>query len=160
MNYEQDLAIDIHDLAREWLYQPLLFMKYSEELAKARKRLAFQEEKIKVIRSELIKEASNKSEGGKSADLREAYYRTHPKHKEAKEKEIELAYEVNILESAVFAFNQRKVALENDVKLLIAQYFAGPKEPQTLPAGKRFSPEQELREKAASNLRKGIQRRR
>ncbi len=160
MDYQKDLAIDPHNLAEEWLNQPILFMRYSEELAHVRKRLSFQEEKVKIVRSRLIKEAADKAEGGKSADLREAYYRTHKDHIEAKDKQAELEFEANLLESAVFAFNQRKVALENLVKLFIAQYFAGPREPQTLPEGKRFSPEVERADKVSNTIRKTLQRRR
>jgi hypothetical protein len=50
---------------------------------------------------------------------------------------IEAAYQLNIIQSAVRAFDHRKAALENEVKLWLGAYYSGPKEPRDIPGGKR-----------------------
>lgn len=168
MNYDKDLAIDPHNLAEEWLQQPNLYMKYSELAAEAKKKLQLMHEDLKVKRSELVKYAKDnpdKLPGGKSNDSTvEAYYRDHPAHKKLYAELIEQEFTVNLLDAAVQAFNQRKVALENLVRLWAAQYFAGPKEPIDLPEGKRWRPEEEKVAKTSAtqraNLKGGFTRRR
>jgi hypothetical protein len=54
------------------------------------------------------------------------------KYKESQEELMQAEYESNIASAAVNAFNARKVALENLVKLYGQQYFAGPKMPRDL----------------------------
>ncbi len=163
MNYENDLAIDPNNLAEEWLQQPLLFMRYSEELAKARKELSLLHEKVKVTRSELVKEVSDNpslAPGGKATmQTVEAYYRNHWKHKQAQTAMIEQEFAVNLLEGAVAAFAQRKIDLENLVKLWLGQYFARPKKPFDLPEGKRLLKREEVKATQTSiNVRQRLQR--
>jgi len=67
-----------------------------------------------------------------SAPNIEAFYREHQDHIDAKDELIESEYQAAVIRSAVFAFNQRKVALEELVRLHGMQYFAGPKAPRDL----------------------------
>ena len=124
-DYEHDLEIDQFNLDREWVQQPNLFMKYSQAAAEADAEVKQLHEKLKVLRSELILES--RTEGGaKNANEQEAYYRTKPAFKKLKQKLIESEHEAQILQSTVFAFQQRKQALENLVKLHGQQYFSDP----------------------------------
>lgn len=139
LDYKKDISIDVNALDVEWANQAATYAKYAEESAAANAVLRKLEEKLKVTRSELTLEAaSNPSllgDGVKpTADNIEAYYRTHPRHKSVKAEWEAASYEAEMLQNAVFAFQQKKVALENLVRLLAATYFAGPVEPRDLPA--------------------------
>jgi hypothetical protein len=134
MNYKDDISIDPESLDLEWLRHSNKFMKYSKLKAEAKRDLDKAKEKKKTIRSQLILEARKGGEnliGCKPTDSSvEAWYRTQDEYIEAIEELADAEYEFNILEGAVFAFQNRKTALENLVKLMLAGYFAAPKEPK------------------------------
>lgn len=124
-NWETDLEIDRDALDQEWLDQPTKYARICR-LAAESKREAFRaEENVKIVRSELILEARTRGEA-KNAGQEEAYYRTHPRHKAAKEEWINAQFEADVLNSAQFAFSQRKDALENLVRLHGQDYFSSP----------------------------------
>lgn len=124
LNYKKDLEICKFKLDEECENQPLLYMQYAEAAAKAKKEFDQAWENVKVTRARLIKEANE--QGAKNDSQREAYYRTHEDHIEAKEEKTEAEYYYNILNSAVFAFSQRKTVLEMLVKLWAGEYFSEP----------------------------------
>ncbi len=139
MSYEKDMRIDETALDIEWLDQVELAMKYGKLYAQAEQDLTTAEEEVKVIRSELIKEANEDpdkylGEGIKPTGPNiEAYYRTHKRHKDIKQEIIELQYELNMTEVAKNEVSfTRKAALENLVVLHGQQYFAGPKVPRAI----------------------------
>jgi len=134
--YHDDLKIDPDNLDVEWLNQPNIFMEYAELSARAEYEAKRAEEKVKTIRSEIILEVQQNPdlvpEGKATAQATEAYFRTKPEYKEAKRAMHEAYYNAQILANAVSAFHQRRVALENLVKLQGQGYFAGPTEPRNL----------------------------
>lgn len=138
MNYEEDLKIDDNALDLEWEDQAALAIKYGRHYAECRRRNTLAEERIKVVRAELIAEANEDPEGcckkekPNAADI-EAYYRNHPRHKKAKEEWIQTQYDLDLAEIAKneICFT-RKAALENLVILHGQSYFAGPKVPRDL----------------------------
>ena len=149
INFEKDLRIDPDQLDIEWLRQSELYAKYSLTLEDAKKNVADIEEQLKAqveelkrVRSELILEAHRDGIPGidKVTDPKaEAYYRDHKKHKRAKDKWLQLGqdladakHEAGMCLVAVFAFNHRKQALEDLVRLHGQNYFAGPQEPREL----------------------------
>jgi hypothetical protein len=138
MDYKTDIRIDETALDVEWLEQATLAMKYGKYYAMARKNLLAIEEKLKVLRAELIALANSnpvkycKKDKPNAADI-EAFYRNHPRHQEAKAEWIEAQYELDMAEIAKNEISfTRKVALENLVRLHGQQYFAGPKVPRDL----------------------------
>jgi hypothetical protein len=141
------------------LKQPQLYRKYAELKADAKLKLNKAHENVKVVRSELVLKAKRGGEellGCKATDpVTEAYYRTHEKYKKAKEEMIQAEYEYNILEGAVWSFQQRKEALENEVKLWAGSYFAGPTEPRdTKKLNIKERANDALDKKATENLNK------
>lgn len=138
LNFEEDLAIDPQALDVEWIEQPMKLMKYSMASAKAEKEAKEAHERVKLVRSDLVKKATKNpkkylDEGVKPTGPNiEAFYREHPDHIQAKNEFIEAEYTASVIKSAVFAFNQRKTALEELVRLHGMQYFAGPKEPRDI----------------------------
>lgn len=137
LNYAKDVRIDESALDVEWLEQGEIAIEYGKELARLRKKVSILDEKVKIIRSELINKAyanPEKLPGGKvNMQVVEAYYRTHKKHKAAKDELIEAQHELDMAEIAKNEMTfTRKTALENLVKLHIAAYFAGPNVPRDL----------------------------
>lgn len=132
--FQEDLDIDPVALDIEWLNQPQRFMKYSQEMAELKKELDLLKQKLKVLESKLILRAN---ENGKvlfdakpTVAMVDSWVKTQEEHIDLTEQIIEKEYELNLLSNAVTAFNQRKSSLENLVKLFLADYFSGPKEPR------------------------------
>lgn len=138
IDYEKDIEIDPNALDLEWLGQASLAMKYGKHYARCKRNLILAEEKVKVVRSELIDEANTDpvtccgKEKPNAADI-EAYYRNHKKHKAAKDEWLKAQYELDLAEVAKSEISfSRKSALENLVKLCLAGYFAAPNVPRDL----------------------------
>lgn len=135
LNYEEDLSIDHNALDVEFLLQPQLFMKYSEMAADARLEVDRAKELLDVVRAECdqeIRENANRE----ASKVTEAFINNqivlHPRYREAAENLNILRHKLEILLSAVKAFDQRKSSLENLVKLYQGSYFAGPLVPHDL----------------------------
>ena len=136
-DYAEDLRINEAQLDVEWLEQPIKFMEYSRLSAEADAAVRKAEEKIKTIRSELSLAVSGNGQEliGKAKPTAgdvEAYYRTNAEYIAAKEEHAALMFEAEMLKNAVFAFHQRKSALENLTRLHGQNYFAGPSVPREL----------------------------
>lgn len=141
--YENDLEIDPDKLDQEWLNQPYLFMKYAEKSAEAKKAMDEASEKVKVIRSLLIKECKNNFKKATALEI-ESYYRQDNRHVKAKKAHIQAEFEYNVLNNIVFALHQRKTALENLVRLWADQYYSSPRTPENA----NSEMESEMRKKA------------
>jgi len=141
-NYEQDLAIDPHSLDEEWLRQPGLYMKYSKEAANAERVRDLAKEKVGVVKAELdraIRKEPIKYGLEKITDTPVAgAVLLQSEYKEAANALIEADFKLNILKSAVRAFDHKREALENAVKMWLGGYFSGPKVPRDIPVGKRI----------------------
>lgn len=141
-DYEQDLGIDPMQLDEEWLRQPGLYMRYSEMAAEAQKVRDQAKEKVDVIKAELDR-AIRKDPAKFGVDkITESVVAStiliQPEYKAAGDVLIDANYEYSVLQSAVRAFDHRKSALENEVKLWLGSYYSGPKEPRDIPGGKRI----------------------
>ena len=163
LNYEEDLRIDPDNLDVEWLEQPSVFMKYSELSAQAEKEARKAEEKVKIIRSELVlliysdPEKYLGEDVKPTAQLIEAAYRKDRDHRAAKKAFVLAQHRADVLRQAVSAFHQRRVALENLVRLQAQGYFAGPSEPRDLPI--EFEKNAKHR-RAVDRIKQGTQRKR
>ncbi len=136
LNFEEDNAIDLDDLHEEWRSHAGIRKNYADEVTHLEKVKQKAHEKVKVTRSRLIREA--KEAKLSSADLREAYYREDKKYQEAKDEQIEAEYELGMAWNALNAFDDRKYALQDEVKLWIKNYFATPREERIVEGGKRI----------------------
>jgi disulfide oxidoreductase YuzD len=141
-SYEQDLAIDPHSLDEEWLRQPGLFMKYSEAATDAQRIRDIAKEKVDVVKAELAKAIrKDPAKYGVDKVTENVVAETvllQPEYKKAVEELVEMNFKFNILQSAVRAFDHKRGALENVVKLWLGSYFSGPKVPKDIPGGKRI----------------------
>ena len=136
MNFERDIKIDETSLDTEWLGQAELAIRYGKYWVECKERFTRAEENVKIITSELILEVNQTPslvEGKPTVANIEAYYRTHPRHIEAKEEWVTAMTELNTAEIVKneICFT-RKAALEALVQLHGQQYFAGPKVPRDI----------------------------
>lgn len=145
-DYEKDLTPNLHELHKEWLRQPSLRMEYAEELAHRQRILMQTKSKLDTrIRQHPKNFGLDKlSETGieKMIDYQQEI--------------IDLNFDISMLKSALKSIDQKRDALENEVKLLTMNYFAGPKEPHNLPPGKRMA--DAARDKASDKQREKLSR--
>jgi hypothetical protein len=128
--YEQDLLIDKYKLDDEWLTQPGKFMHYCTLQAGAESTMREAKDKLELVKAQLYQEISGNPDKYSLSKTTETsingaliqtaeYKRTLDEYNEA-------VYEHNVLIGAVRAFDQRKTALENLVRLYGQQYFSAP----------------------------------
>lgn len=139
LNFDDDMRIDVRQLDIEWMEQGALSRAYGEYHNQCLSRKRRAEEEIKVVRARLTMKANKfpdkyLGQGIKpTAPVVEAFYRTHPTHIAAKDEWLAACEECDSAEVAKWEIsNTRKSTLEHLVKLLIANYFAGPNVPRNL----------------------------
>ena len=131
---ELDLSIDLFNLEKEWADQPELRRKYGHLQADANRDLAEAKADLSVVEAE-IATAVRKDPGtfGLTKLTESVVKETIPiqsKHKDAVDEVIAAKHRVDILDAAVSAIDHRKKALEKEVELFIANYFAKPRSPE------------------------------
>jgi hypothetical protein len=128
-NYEKEILIDQGRLDESWLDQPGLVLKYGMALAEAKAEEDGLKESAGLIRAraEIRHRRIMEENGEKVTDA--VIKATVAKDKgvvQANQELLSATKKVRILEVAVKAFDQRKSALENLVKLFGMQYFSEP----------------------------------
>lgn len=125
------LEIDHDSLDEEWLSQPELFHKYSTKEAWYERRLDEAKAELDVTKAELDKNIRSKPDvyGVKKVTDKavEAAMVLRDNYQDALEAVTLAKYNYNIARAARIALDQRKVALENLVKLHGQNYFSNPK---------------------------------
>ena len=136
MNYEDDIRIDESSLDVEWLEQPRLMMKYTRHAVDMRQVMDLARENLDLCKAELDKEIRNDPESFGLAKITEGAINNtiiaQQEYKTASKQYLDAKYEYEVAQGAVRAFDQRKSALENLVRLHGQQYFAGPSIPRDL----------------------------
>lgn len=159
MDYSADVRIDESALEQEWLDQPELMLKYTKIAAEARKDLDNAEEALSLVKAELDKKIrANPSKFGLekiTEPVVVATILTQDKYKTAIKEVVDARFEKNVADGAVKAFEQRKTALENLVKLHGQSYFAGPSIPRDITEERK---RQQNKEKANEKVGKGMKR--
>jgi len=157
MNYEKDIRIDETALDIEWLEQPSLMIKYARIAAHCRMVLDQKKEALDLVKAHLDQEIrSNPSEFGIEKITEQVMLNTiidQVPYKEAFAEYLEAKFEADVAQGAVRAFDARKDALENLVRLNGQQYFAGPKMPRNL-TQERERKQEEVTQLNASIARK------
>lgn len=138
MNYEADIKIEEGCLDIEWLEQPEKMLKYGQHASKMKSNLDKAKESLDFVKAELDNEIrSDPEKFGLEKVTDRAIEATIPlqeRYKKASEFYLNAKFESDVAFAAVKAFEQRKDALENLVRLHGQQYFAGPKIPRDLPS--------------------------
>jgi hypothetical protein len=137
MNYEKDIQINDQALDIEWLEQPSKMMRYTRHSTDMNRALDQAKQDLDIANAEVdhkIRKNPDKFlvEGKITVDSVKAAILVHPDYQKAYTKFLEAKYEYDMAQGAVRAFEQRKSALENLVKLYQSNYFAGPSIPRDL----------------------------
>lgn len=142
LNFDEDVKINLLMLHTEWLDQPQRFHSYSKALADAERDLRELKTKVDVAKAELASDirknpavygcdkvtegvvaetlARALGEGFKhDVTMAKTYRQLYNEH-------LDKEYEVDLCQAAVRAFDQRKAALEAEVKLHGQNYYATP----------------------------------
>lgn len=123
--FEADLKINLDELHIDWRDQPAKRYKYACEVSYLDKALNKLVEKISVTKATLIKEC--KQENPKfTVQQIDGYCAENPDFAGMKDEQINAMYDLNMAKNALKAFDDLKMALENEVKLWKGDYFSTP----------------------------------
>lgn len=134
-DFQQDLNIDPNSLDCEWIEQPQRFMKYAEAATEAYKRRELLKDQLDLIKSQLDQEirANAINNGEKITEAVVSSRITQDERFQEKNRLLlEAEYNLELMQYAVRAMDQRKIALENLVRLFGMEYFSGPKAPENI----------------------------
>lgn len=158
LTYERDINIDPNSLDLEWLGQASLMLKYCQHAEKVRRDVDLKKEKLDIKRAELDKGIRTDPEKYNISRISEGAIANaillDPDYQKLSSEYIDAKYESNMASAAVRAFDQRKSALENLVRLHAQQYFAGPKAPRNL-----AEESQKKQERSNERIARAMQRR-
>jgi hypothetical protein len=136
LNYEEDMKINPNALDVEWLEQAELMRKYAKHAADMKAAVDEAKERLDVGRAKIEMEVRADPASFNLAKPTEAGIQStillQNEYAQLTREYAEARYEYEIAVAAVRAVDQRKTALENLVRLLIASYFAGPEAPRDL----------------------------
>lgn len=136
LNYEEDVRIDETALDVEWLEQAQLMRKYTEIAADAKKEMNNAKEYVDYVKATIDRDIRVKPEAFGVEKITETVVSNtiilQDKYQKAVTDYNDARYEYDIASGVVQAFEQRKTALENLVKLMGQSYFAGPQTPRDL----------------------------
>ena len=151
MTYSDDINIDEESLDVEWLGHARLMMKYCRKAAEAHREMDLAKERLDLARATLDQaiRTDPKAYGVTAEKVTEASINAailmHADYQAASTAYIDAKFENNVAADAVRAFDHRKSALENLVRLHGQQYFAGPSVPRNL------HEERQMRDKAVQS---------
>lgn len=159
MNYEKDIEIDGEALDQEWLNQPRLVMQYTKYSAQKRKLLEEAKQNLDIAKAEADKKIRTNPEKFGIEKITETVVANtilnEKGYKQAYTEYLEAKYEADMAQGAVNAFEHRKSALENLVRLFGQQYFSGPNMPLEI---NRDWEKKQAKEAANENAQKGVEK--
>jgi len=127
-DYHRESSINLDQLELEAQDQSDLYWKYGKEKVRLSKMVANTVEEIKVTRSLIIKEqlqgAADNNMKPPTAIQLEAAYRTDDRHRDLKQKLIDLEYEYNLLCEACSSIYQKRDMIQEERALLSMGYFS------------------------------------
>jgi hypothetical protein len=165
MDYGLDIVIDEQALDVEWLNQPQRMGEYCRLTADARRDMDLAAENLAFVKATVeraIRENPDRygvkpgSRGITEGSI-DAAVLIHAEYQLASRQLIDARHAHEVAVSAVRAFDQRKSALENLVRLHGQNYFAGPSVPRDLPAARaRLAHEAQRQANARVRMRRRV----
>lgn len=125
--FEENLKINLDELNEDWKGHALKRYKYACEVSHLDKVFKKTGEAIASIKATLITQIKNENPKATVQQI-EAFCVLSEEYIEGKNSQIETEFELNMAKNAVRAFDDRKSALENEVKLWGGNYFSSPVE--------------------------------
>ena len=136
LNYEEDIKIDPNALDVAWLNQAALMKRYGKHQADTRKEMDDIKEEVDVIKAKADIRIRTDPESYEIKKVTESIVQStillEEDYQEILKEYADARYENDVAIAVVRAIEHRKTALENLVRLLGSQYFAGPKTPRDL----------------------------
>lgn len=137
MDYEKDVQINESALDLEWLNQPSLTFEYARNAALAEDRRDRAKEALELCKAEIdedVRKNPSKYKLEKVTDKAiESITMQDKEYKQKNDAYLTAKFELNVANGAMKAIgDMRKAALENLVKLIGQQYFAGPSVPRDI----------------------------
>lgn len=134
MNLDYDLEIDPQNLDTAVLGYPSIVGRYAALASQANRNAKLAQEKVKTIRSELVKDAHENPDimgrGVKPTAITvEAYYRNNDEYKDAKQEMIDCEFEADMMNGCVEAIRAKRYMLIEALRLLSMDYFDKPEVP-------------------------------
>jgi hypothetical protein len=124
------LEVDLLALEKEWARHPKLGRIWRKKLAKAQLRLDEAKDNHKLVTAKLgkdIRENPDQYDLNKVTDKAvEQYIPMQASYQESLDRINDCKYKVSMVESMVLALEDKRRALENEVKLYALQYFDVP----------------------------------
>jgi len=156
LSFEEDLNMDLDNLHEEWRTHASTRYKYASEVSYLDRVLKKVGEELATVKARLIQEC--KSQNAKATVQQiDAFCIENETHIAVKEKQIDAEYELNMAKNALKAFDDRKNALENEVKLWSGNYFSSPTEERQIEPGKDIAVKS--RDEATQSARKTMNKR-
>lgn len=122
---------DKYSLETEWEKQPKLFWDYSVVLADRRADVERAEAEENVVYAEIEQEFRLEKIDTKVTEAAvKAAVLTDERYKRAVESRIQAKHAADMAKAAVDTLSHRKTALEKEVELFLANYFAKPRAPK------------------------------
>lgn len=165
MDYDADVSIDETALDLEWIDHPRRMMAYCAHVAAAQRELDLSKERLDVVKAELDQQIrSDPEKYGLGTRVTEGSVQSaitvQPEYQDATKSFITRKYEHGIAQGVVRAFEHRKSALENLVRLHGQNYFAGPAVPRDLSDERRLRDDaRRSRDVVAQSRVRGLRRR-
>jgi hypothetical protein len=162
-DYHNEIQIDLDNLHEEWRTHAQKRKKYADAISDIDRKVKQAKKLLDVTESKLTKEANQDPQkylGVPKATvaLVGAYCKEHKEYDKISDDLIQIEYDLSMAKNAVMAFDNRKSALENEVKLWLGNYFASPTEERMIDTGKSIH--EENREKTESTQREKLNQRR
>jgi hypothetical protein len=137
MKKREEVRLEIHPdpnrLDECWVGQSKLRLAYGFDRADARRELAQAKAELEVEEAELEMAIRSRPDRFGLEKLTEATVKAtvvnQEEYQAAKAKVIEAQHEVDVLDAALDAIDDRKHALQDLVKLLLSDYYGDPKAP-------------------------------
>jgi hypothetical protein len=135
MTYESDIEIDEQQLDLMWLDQPRVMARYCTVAAEAQRQMGVAKEQMDYVEANLSRAIRTKPDDygvvagsrGVTEDAIKSAIQTNADYREAVTAYLNAKYEAEVAVGVVRAFDQRKSALENLVRLHGQSYFASPR---------------------------------
>ena len=148
MGYKDDLRIDRHTLDEEWMRQPGLFAKYSEEYAESIFLRDKAKDQMELINAEIDSDVrADPVEFGMEGKVTDKAIASAVSQAEeviqAKGDYLEACKDCNVLLGAKISFEHKKSALDALVKLYLSGYWGEVKVP--VEAKDKFDTEQQTK---------------
>ena len=134
-DFQNEIQIDLDALHEEWRTHANTRYKYASEVSYLDRVLKKIGEEIATVKAGLIKECKNENAKATVQQI-DAFCIENKSHITVKEKQIDAEYELNMAKNALRAFDDRKTALENEVKLWGGNYYSSPTEERKIESSK------------------------